>query len=517
MAELQQKLRCAIYTRKSTEEGLGQGFNSLDAQREAGEALIVSQQARGWISVAERYDDGGFSGANMDRPALQRLLAAVDAGEIDCVLVYKVDRLSRSLLDFARLMERFDRLGVSFVSVTQEFNTTTSMGRLTLNILLSFAQFEREIIGERTRDKLSAARRKGKWIGGWPVLGYDIQDGRLVVNEWEAQQVRETYRIAAEAPTLEAVVQICAARGYQTKCWTTRNGILHPARHFHRMTLRLLLSNVLYTGSVSHKGTVYPGEHERIVDQQEWEQVNRQLRLRSAAQRGKLHRPEGVRLAGLMFCTECGSAMSSTHTTQHGRRYLYYACQGTRRASQGCSQRPVRASDLEESLLRALEPILGASLDWITVRSSVQRIDCQPSARRVSIQFRDGTHTEYEMPKQNRPGVQVEGDSENRGRTPRVSRLMALAIKLDRTVREGRVRTYRDLAEAGHVSRARLSQILHLMDLAPDIQEKLLFLPNTFAGSDPITEKALRHIARSVDWDWQRKQFESLLPSNLPS
>jgi DNA invertase Pin-like site-specific DNA recombinase len=514
VADVQQRLRCAIYTRKSTEEGLGQAFNSLDAQREAGEAFIVSQQARGRIAVGERYDDGGFSGAHIERPALQRLLAAVDARDVDCVLVYKVDRLSRSLLDFARLMERFDRRGVSFVSVTQEFNTTTSMGRLTLNILLSFAQFEREIIGERTRDKLSAARRKGKWIGGWPVLGYDIHNGRLVVNSQEAEQVREIYRIAAEASSLETVVKVCAARAYQAKCWTTQKGTVHPARPFHRMTLRLLLSNVLYTGSVSHKGTVYHGEHDRIVDQQLWEQVNRQLQLRSTAQRGKAHRAQAAPLGGLMFCKECGSAMRLTHTMQHGQRYKYYSCQAERRGGEGCSQGPIRAADLEASLLRALEPSLGAPLEWNTVRSSVDRVQCQTTARRISIQFRDGTHTEYEVPKQIRPGIKVEVNRENGGRILRVSRLMALAIKLEGTVREGRARTYRSLAEAGQVSRARLSQILHLMDLAPDIQEQLLFLPKTLGGPDPITEKALRQIARSVDWNWQRKQFQSLLLKN---
>jgi len=517
VAESAQRLRCAIYTRKSTEEGLGQAFNSLDAQREAGEAFILSQQARGWVAVPERYDDGGFSGSHIERPALQRLLQAVDAREIDCLLVYKVDRLSRSLLDFARLMERFERRGVSFVSVTQEFNTTTSMGRLTLNILLSFAQFEREIIGERTRDKLSAARRKGKWIGGWPVLGYDIKDGRLVVNPQEAEQVREIYRIAFEAPSLETVVKVCAARAYQTKYWTTQKGRAHPARHFHRMTLRLLLSNVLYTGSVSHKGTVYAGEHDRIVDQQMWEQVNRQLQLRSSAQRGKSHRAQTTPLGGLMFCTECGSAMRLTHTMQHGQRYQYYSCQAARRGGEGCSQGSIRAADLEASLLRALEKSLGTPLDWSTVRSSVNRIHCQTTARRVSIQLCDGTHTEYEVPKQIRSGNKVEANSENGGRIPRVSRLMALAIKLEGTVRAGRVRTYRSLAEAGHVSRARLSQILHLMDLAPDIQEQLLFLPKTLAGPDPVTEKALRQIARCVDWDSQRKQFQSLLLKNLPS
>src|SRR5712691_2845677 len=203
------EVRCAIYTRKSTEEGLSQEFNSLDAQREAAESYTQSQRGLGWKLIATRYDDGGFSGGNLDRPALQQLLADVDAGQVDCVLVYKVDRLSRSLLDFARIMERFDQRNVSFVSITQQFNTTSSLGRLTLNILLSFAQFEREIIGERTRDKLGAARRKGKWIGGTPPLGYDVapEGRRLLINETEAARVREIFAIAAKAESLSVALE----------------------------------------------------------------------------------------------------------------------------------------------------------------------------------------------------------------------------------------------------------------------------------------------------------------------
>jgi site-specific DNA recombinase len=512
LAESANKLiRCAIYTRKSTEEGLEQAFNSLDAQREAGEAFIASQQGRGWKPVADRYDDGGFSGANIERPALRRLLEHLDQGKIDCVVVYKVDRLSRSLLDFARLMERFDRRGVNFVSVTQEFNTTTSMGRLTLNILLSFAQFEREIIGERTRDKLSAARRKGKWIGGWPVLGYDIHDGRLVVNEPEADEVREIYRIASAAPSLESVVETCRQRGYQTKSWSTKAGKSHPSRPFHRMTLRLLLSNVLYTGVVAHKGTVYPGEHARIVDQQLWERVQQPLQLRSAAQRGKRHRQQRSPLAGLVLCAECGRPLHCTHTRRHGERYQYYACR-TRNAKTPCTEKPIAAVDLEASLLYGLEPTLGANVAWDIVRSSVERIECRASSQRISIRFRDGTETEFGLKKQIRAGVRTRtgADDNNMGRVPRVSRLMALAIKFEHLVREGRAASYKVLAEAGHVSRARLSQILRLTELAPEIQEELLFLPKVVSGPDPITEKALRHIARSVDWDWQRKTFQSL-------
>src|SRR6266704_5056145 len=223
------EVRCAIYTRKSTEEGLSQEFNSLDAQREAAESYIQSQRGLGWKLIATRYDDGGFSGGNLDRPALQQLLADVDAGLVDCILVYKVDRLSRSLLDFARIMERFDQRNVSFVSITQQFNTTSSLGRLTLNILLSFAQFEREIIGERTRDKLAAARRKGKWIGGTPPLGYDVapQGGQLVVNPQEAEQVRNIFKLYLNYDSVIGVVQRLRQNGWTTKQWMTRSGNLH--------------------------------------------------------------------------------------------------------------------------------------------------------------------------------------------------------------------------------------------------------------------------------------------------
>src|SRR6202049_2996368 len=219
-------VRCAIYTRKSTEEGLDQDFNSLDAQREAGEAYVKSQKHLGWTLVATHYDDGGFTGGNRDPPALQQLLADIEARRIDCVVVYKVDRLSRSLLDFARLVDRFDQRSVSFVSVTQQFNTTSSLGRLTLNILLSFAQFEREIIGERTRDKMSAARRKGKWIGGTPVLGYDVDPagGRLIVNQREALRIGEIFSLSARRPSLSVVVAELERRRWKTKSWKSKRG-----------------------------------------------------------------------------------------------------------------------------------------------------------------------------------------------------------------------------------------------------------------------------------------------------
>ena len=256
-------IRCAIYTRKSTDEGLDREFNSLDAQRESAEAYIASQQHEGWACLPDRYDDGGYTGGNMDRPALQRLLEDTAAGKIDCIVVYKVDRLSRSLMDFSRLVELFDQHGVSFVSVTQQFNTTHSMGRLTLNILLSFAQFEREIISERTRDKMAATRRKGKWSGGHPVLGYDVVDRKLVINAAEAACVRQIFQLYLEHQSLISTIQELNRRGWKTKRWTIKKGGESGGRPFDKGNLHGLLTNVLYIGQVRYKDEVHPGEHAR--------------------------------------------------------------------------------------------------------------------------------------------------------------------------------------------------------------------------------------------------------------
>jgi site-specific DNA recombinase len=278
-------VRCAVYTRKSTEEGLDQEFNSLHAQREAAEAYIKSQRHLGWTLLPDPYDDGGFTGGNIERPALKRLLEDIEARRVDCVMVYKVDRLSRSLLDFARLMDLFEQRSVSFVSVTQQFNTTTSLGRLTLNILLSFAQFERDIIGERTRDKMSAARRRGKWVGGTPVLGYDLdpRGGRLMVNEGEAGRVREIFRLYARYRSLAMLVAELHRRAWTTKSWTTKHGSAHAGSLFDKATLLRLLTNAIYIGKVEHKETMYPGEQPAIIEPELWEEINAEFYFAEAA------------------------------------------------------------------------------------------------------------------------------------------------------------------------------------------------------------------------------------------
>ena len=300
-----QVVRCAIYTRKSTEEGLDQEFNSLDAQREAAQAYIVSQQQQGWLALPQRYDDGGFSGGNLDRPALKRLLQDITAGTIDAVLVYKLDRLSRSLLDFARLMEIFENSHVSFVSITQEFNSATSMGRLVLNMLLSFAQFEREIIAERTRDKIAAARRKGKWVGGMPLLGYDIdpKGSKLRVNHTEAARVRAIFALYLEYQALWPVLRELDRRGWRTKRWRTRKGRFRGGRAFTRNTLRQLLRNVTYLGHLRYRQEVHPGEHDAIVNAATWQQVQTLLEALRQEQAARL--PAGALLQRLLRCGAC--------------------------------------------------------------------------------------------------------------------------------------------------------------------------------------------------------------------
>jgi site-specific DNA recombinase len=321
-------IRCAIYTRKSTEEGLQQEFNSLDAQREASEAFIASQKQEGWQVITDHFDDGGYTGGNVDRPALKRLLAAVETRSIDCIVVYKVDRLSRSLLDFARIIEVFDQNGVSFVAVTQQFNTTSSLGRLTLNILLSFAQFEREIISERTRDKMSAARRKGKWIGGHPVLGYDIdpKGGRIIVNPTEAEQVRTLFGLYMTKGSTLPVLQETQRVGLVSKHWTTEDGKVRGGKPFTRGSLHATLTNVLYTGMVDHKGVLYAGEHDRIIDQDTWDRVHEILQRNGNDKGATVRNNLGALLRGLLFCVPCGAPMMHTYTMRKSKRYRYYVC-----------------------------------------------------------------------------------------------------------------------------------------------------------------------------------------------
>lgn len=346
-------VRCAVYTRKSTEDGLLQEFNSLDAQYEACAAYALSQRHEGWTMVPERYDDGGFSGGNLQRPALKRLLADVAAGTVDIILLYKIDRLTRSLADFAKIVEVLDKAGASFVSITQSFNTTTSMGRLTLNMLLSFAQFEREVTGERIRDKVAASKRKGMWMGGPVPFGYDVNDRKLVINEAEAQQVRDIFDRYLTANSIEQMLPELAASGVRSKPRTTRDGRPFGGTPFRHGGIRHILGNRIYLGVVSHKGQVHPGEHEAIIDQELWDQVRE--RLASAAKRPRTGLINV--LAGRIFDAD-GKRLIGSYGNKGGRKYRYYV-NSTRDNRNGWR---LPAGDIEQLVRHALGRFLTDSV-----------------------------------------------------------------------------------------------------------------------------------------------------------
>ena len=351
------RVRCAIYTRKSTEDGLEQEYNSLDAQYDACTAYALSQRHEGWTVVKDRYDDGGFSGGTLERPGLKRLLADIEAGKVDIILLYKIDRLTRSLSDFAKIVEILDRKGASFVSITQSFNTTTSMGRLTLNMLLSFAQFEREVTGERIRDKIYASKRKGIWMGGPVPLGFDVVERKLVVNEPEAKQVRDIMRLYLTVGSVPELVEVLAQNGSHTKIQQRKDGGTRGGCPFKRGNLYHLLSNRIYRGMTVHKGEAFDGEHEAIVGEDLWNEV--QAKLAKQGQGGssrKVSARTGV-LARLIYDGE-GRAMVLTHTQKGNRRFHYYANRYETLGDSIASR--VSARDIENIVIDQLSQTLGS-------------------------------------------------------------------------------------------------------------------------------------------------------------
>jgi DNA invertase Pin-like site-specific DNA recombinase len=356
---LKRRMRCAVYTRKSTDEGLDQEYNSIDAQRDAGHAYIASQRAEGWIPVADDYDDPAFSGGNMDRPALRRLMADIEAGKIDVVVIYKIDRLTRSLADFSKMVEVFERYGVSFVSVTQQFNTTTSMGRLMLNILLSFAQFEREVTGERIRDKIAASKRKGMWMGGVPPLGYDVENRRLVPNEREAKLIRHIFQRFVELGSGTLLFKELKLDGVTSKAWTTQDGKIRDGKPIDKGLIYKLLNNRTYLGELRHKEQWYQAEHPLIIDRELWDQVHAILATNGRVRGNATRATVPYLLKGIVFGND-GRALSPFHTTKkNGRRYRYYVPQRENKEHAGASGLPrLPAAELESAVLDQLRAIL---------------------------------------------------------------------------------------------------------------------------------------------------------------
>src|SRR5437762_1901237 len=381
-AQRNARVRCAIYTRKSSEEGLDQEFNSLQAQREACEAFINSQRHEGWVCLRAAYDDGGFSGATMDRPALQRLLADIAAGRVDTIVVYKIDRLTRSLADFAKIVEILDARGASFVSVTQQFNTTTSMGRLTLNVLLSFAQFEREVIGERIRDKIAASKKKGMWMGGVPPLGYRAENHKLIVIDGEAEIVRSIYRRYAELGSVRLLKSELEARGIKSKSWTSAAGRVIGGKPFSRGALYLILQNRIYRGEIVHKGQSHPGEHIPIIDQPLWDAVQAQLVSNSGERNAGTGTREHSLLTGMLFDRD-GNRMTPTHAIKKDTRYRYYVSRPliTKHQTKRSTGLRIPATEVEQLVISRIRQWL---LDPGKIYQAIQLPDLSAQRRLVA-------------------------------------------------------------------------------------------------------------------------------------
>ncbi len=354
-------IRCAIYTRKSSEEGLEQSFNSLEAQREACQAYIASQKHESWRALSTHYDDGGYSGGSMDRPALQQLLADIDNGKIDTVVVYKVDRLTRALADFAKIIERFDARQVSFVSVTQQFNTTTSMGRLTLNVLLSFAQFEREVTGERIRDKIAASKRKGMWMGGTLPVGYDLCDRKLVINRQESAQVKRIFELYLELGCVAKLKEHLNQEGCKSKIRTSRSGQRTGGKSYARGALYCLLQNPIYIGKIRHRDAIFDGQHKAIIPQQLWDSVQERLKTNGINRRTGKNAKSASLLVGLLYDTE-GTRFIPSSTDRRGKRYRYYVSQSAVQNSAKRRSSPIRlpAKEIEDIVCSRLQSLLNS-------------------------------------------------------------------------------------------------------------------------------------------------------------
>jgi len=510
--------RCATYTRKSSEEGLEQGFNSLDAQREACEAYIRSQAGEGWKAVRTHYDDGGYSGGILERPALSQLLADIRAGKIDTVVVYKVDRLTRSLADFAKIVEVFDANGVSFVSVTQQFNTTTSMGRLTLNMLLSFAQFEREVTGERIRDKIAASKRKGLWMGGHVPLGYEPDGRTLVINEAEAETVRTIFRLYLELGSVWRLKEEVDRLGLTTKRRPDASHRMRGGRPLSRAYLYKMLGNPLYSGRIAHNGSTYEGQHPPLIDADIWDAVQAQLAKNRHERKTGRRASHPSPLRGKLF-DESGAPLTPRHTTKSGRRYRYYVSRSSRsdEGAEGTQGWRLPAREIERLVEESVTALLGdggaltrrlqeAGIDARQVprllgRLAAWRGSALEFVNRVELGtdgitlFLDlspiapdcGVVARHEIPTRiHRRGVErrivldpTQPGAKPTGRDPSLVKAVARAHRWFDDLVTGRVRSLREIAHAEGITERYVGHLMPLAFLAPDIIAAIL------AGTQP--------------------------------
>jgi DNA invertase Pin-like site-specific DNA recombinase len=505
-----QPVRCAIYTRKSTEHGLELEFNSLDAQREACEAYVKSQAHEGWQALSQRYDDPAYSGGSLERPALQQLLADIDAGRVNVIVVYKIDRLTRSLADFAKLVEIFDKKGVSFVAVTQQFNTTTSMGRLTLNVLLSFAQFERELSSERVRDKIAASRRKGKWTGGSVPLGYDVTDKKLVINPAEAETVRYIFKRYLDLKCLRLLSEDLATRGILTKQRVAKNGNQIGGCHFTYGPLAYLLKNRTYLGEMGHKGESFAGEHDAIIDEPTFDQVQDLMKANSVARQQKRSSGDAL-LTGLLY-DDRGNRMSPSYSTKRGVRYRFYVSSAMLlgRRDQAGSVTRVSAPDLESSIISALQDRNAHPsdlVDRVLITEQVERIILGQAKTIIILKTGDATGNQIELARSEWPesqGTRIETDNCQSIGEPDISLVHALgrAHYWLKALSDGTYQSIEELAGVAKWNSKVVRKALRLAFLAPDITEAITL------GSHPksLTLSALQGIS-AHSWDKQRRQL----------
>ncbi|MDJ0920369.1 MAG: recombinase family protein [Henriciella sp.] len=512
------KIRCAIYTRKSSDEGLDQAFNSLDAQREACEAYIKSQQHEGWKAIKTEYSDGGVSGGTLERPALQQLLEDIDAGRVDMVVVYKIDRLTRSLSDFARLVDRLDAAGASFVSVTQQFNTSTSMGRLTLNVLLSFAQFEREVTAERIRDKIAASKKKGMWMGGPLPLGYDKGEKGLVMNQCEASTVVSLFESYLRLGCVRKLKTFADKQGYRTKHHVFKSGRVHGGVSFSRGRLYHLLSNPIYLGKVRHKKETYDGLHDAIVDQDLWDLVQTRLSDNKVARASGSNAAHPSALAGKVF-DDNGDQLTPSHANKKGKRYRYYISK--HHVTESGEQKPgwrLPAAELEAAVLMAVSNDRQVQLHFKehqqrkpeskTLLSVIERVEIGPANLRISIHLEIGKETNFlsiDAPfTQRRRGVEQKLVlNTGASREPDVFLIRRILKAVDRVEKLKAGKSLKQIADEENTTSEYLSKNLDLAFLSPKILKAI-----ASGKQDPSIAVSHFHSKRlPVNWTDQEPIF----------
>ncbi len=544
--EKKQRLVCAIYTRKSTSEGLDQEFSSLDNQRESAENYIKSQQHEGWSVSPTRYDDGGFTGANVERPALQNLLNDIKAGKINCVVVYKVDRLSRSLLDFTQLLEFFDKQNVVFVSVTQHFNTNTSMGRLTLNILLSFAQFEREIISERTKDKMGAARRRGQWLGGRTPFGYrkDPETKKLIIDPEEAATVRKIFDLYLKGNSALAITQSMNLENYVTRPFTTRSGKVIGNKPYTNSRILYILKNHIYVGKVHYAGQTYEGQQPAIIDEETFLNVQRML-----SENKTLRVPQGNTdgaglLTRILTCKDCGTPMIHTYATKGtSHKYRYYVCNNAQKRGYAvCPNKSIPAQLIEDEVIERLKMFVSANKDkfttcitevealispvWETIFPKekariiarvVKKIDCNVPDRRLGFTFHDiPERQEFESgirralphsPWRKERAIEKE---------PKLRRTLILAYQLRQAMNDKIIAGEKQAVAYLHLSQSRVKHVLNMLMLSSAIQEEIIM--GDTAMLDRIPEYKVRELSFELDWNEQARLWQeakSAIPAQV--